>query len=92
MGIKTAINATAINVILLYTTTVRTEVLCKKCCRLRLAKCCWTPSRITKMYLLTNHENFRGFAGRYGEHYCKFSLQTNMHKKVVASHATTIWT
>jgi len=34
------------------------------------------------MFLLIPPEIFKGYAGSYGEHYCKFSLQTNDCEKL----------
>jgi len=65
-------------VILTHATTL---VFCKKCCSLGLANCCWIPNCTTKKFLLILLEIFKDYAGWYGEHYCKFSLQPNVYKK-----------
>jgi len=58
-----------------------TQAFSKKCCSVSLANCCLIPNSITKKFLLILLEIFRDCVGRYGEHYCKFSLQPNECKK-----------
>ena len=48
---------------------------------LGLEKCYRIPNCITKKILLILPEIFKGYAGRYGEHYCELSLQTNECEK-----------
>jgi len=42
--------------------------------------------------LLILLEIFRDYAGRYGEHYCKFSLQPNDCKNDIVCYKTTVRT